>query len=123
MRGQLSFLAVEDNLPRLQFGEGATLDGNHIAGPESRQHAGPGDPQAHLAGGASDFVHQLAAYCATLCVFSMGGRNLRGLPVVLAGPLGTLHLAAGQRQRLEDVLAAHVRLLVVLLDDVLASRR
>jgi hypothetical protein len=53
----------------------------------------------------------------------MGGRNLRALPVVLAGSLGSLHFAAGQCQGLEDVLAAHVRLLVVLLDDVLAFRR
>jgi hypothetical protein len=52
-----SVFAIEDNLPWMQIGQGAMLDGKNITGPDSRQHTCPGDAQAGFANRARDITN------------------------------------------------------------------
>jgi len=112
---------VEDNLPRLKFGEGAMLDGNHIAGPESRQHAGPVTLRR-----TRRRCERLRPPTRSILRDAVFLHPWRQKPTKSSGCAGRPLVPAPCRRTApasRDVLAAHVRLLVVLLDDLLAFGR
>ncbi len=64
--------AIENDLARPQALMGLALDGKHIARPDGRQHAEPGDLQARRTSTANQFFHQIAAGCVEVRL-AMGG--------------------------------------------------
>lgn len=57
MRNEPAVTAIEHNLPRTQIGPAAMLNCNHIAGPNSRQHARPSNAQTRLASRARNITN------------------------------------------------------------------